>query len=199
MPQKILVQANPVNMMDEDDILAAMKEFGSYLDISPDDFRAIYAMAYTKVRTRLLEGITARDIMSHPAISVPPDMRLRDAVDFLDEHNISGVPVTNDKQLVGLLSETDIARIAGGTRRPTPMHLLRVVIKNTFDPSFLDTQVENCMTKNVISVLPNISLSTMITLIQKHDINRLPVTDDKNNLLGLVSRTDILNTLSKLR
>ena len=81
-----------------------MRDFGSYLDITPEDFRLVYAKAYAIARRRFLKDITAADIMSNPVLTVPADMPLRDAVEFLDEHNISGAPVVNcDGAMAGIL------------------------------------------------------------------------------------------------
>ena len=186
-------------MMDENDVLDAIKEFGSYLDISPDDFRAIYAQAYAKARSRLLESIRACDIMSHPVVAMEPTLSVRDAVFFLDDHAITGAPVAEDKHIVGMLSETDIARLSGDTKRPSPMSILRHILEGEFDPKTLERPVASIMTKDVVTVSRDTSLKTMIGLIQEKNITRLPVTTSQGLLLGLVSRTDILNTLSKLR
>ncbi len=79
------------------------------------------------------------------------------------------------------------------------MHLLRSVLRQNFDPACLNVAVESIMTRDVICVDPKTSLSAMLALVNTHDINRLPVTDTGKHLLGLVSRTDLLNILSTLR
>lgn len=185
--------------LEENDVISAMRDFGSYLDITPEDFRVVYAKAYAIARRRFLEDITAANIMSNPVLTVPADMPLRDAVVFLDEHNISGAPVVNrDGALAGIVSETDIARIAGGSRRPSPMHLLRAVMRREFDLGCLDEPVAHVMTKEVVSATPTTPLSIMIETMGKRNINRLPVLES-GSLAGIVSRTDLLNTLGALQ
>lgn len=200
MTQKIRLNERRDLALDEQDILEAMRDFGAYLDISPDDFRAIYTKAYAIAHTRFLEEICADQVMSSPVLSVAPSMSVRAAIDFLDAQNISGAPVLDGAgQLLGVLSETDIARLAGGSRRPSPMHLLRSVLSQTFDPACLEVAVETIMTREVICVSPQTSLAEMLSLVNSHDINRLPVTEAGKRVVGLVSRTDLLNVLSTLR
>ncbi len=185
--------------LEENDVISAMRDFGSYLDITPEDFRVVYAKAYAIARRRFLGDITAADIMSNPVLTVPADMSLRDAVEFLDEHNISGAPVVNrEGAMAGILSETDIARIAGGTRRPSPMHLLRAVMHREFDLGCLDEPVSHVMTKEVVSATPATPLSIMIDTMGKRNINRLPVLES-GSLAGIVSRTDLLKTMGALQ
>ena len=185
--------------LEENDVLSAMRDFGSYLDITPEDFRIIYAKAYAIARRRFLENITAADILSYPVLTVTTDMPLRDAVTFLDEHNISGAPVVNpDGAMVGILSETDIAHTAESTCRSSPMHLLRAIMRREFDLGSLDKAVAHVMTKEVVSATPSTPLSAMIETMGKRNINRLPVLD-AGSLVGLVSRTDVLNTLGALQ
>ena len=183
-------------MPDDDDVMTAMKEFGSFLDITPDDFRELYTKAYSRARSRFFEERTAGDIMSHPVLSILPTMTIAQAVHFFDEHNISGAPVGDaDGHILGVLSETDIARLVGGTQRPSPMHLLKVVLDKPLDPASLDATVDSIMTRDAICVRQTTSLAAMLDIIRKKDINRLPVVDADNKLLGIVSRTDLLNTL----
>ena len=49
-----------------------------------------------------------REVMSSPVVTVPPDMRLKDVADLLVRHGISAVPVVDDGELVGIVSEADL-------------------------------------------------------------------------------------------
>ena len=52
---------------------------------------------------------TVKDFMSEPVLSVMPATSLQDAVQLLNDHHISGLPVVNDEgKLVGELSEQDL-------------------------------------------------------------------------------------------
>ena len=49
-----------------------------------------------------------RDVMSSPVVTVPPGMRLKEVAALLVTHGISAVPVVDDGELVGILSEADL-------------------------------------------------------------------------------------------
>ena len=78
------------------------------------------------------------------------------------------------------------------------MHLLRAVMRRDFDLGCLDKPVAHVMTKEVVTATPATPLSIMIDTMRTRNINRLPVLDS-GNLAGIVSRTDLLNTLGALQ
>jgi predicted transcriptional regulator len=53
-------------------------------------------------------AVRVRDVMSSPVICVPPSMRLKEVADLLVSHRISAVPVVDDGEQVGILSEADL-------------------------------------------------------------------------------------------
>lgn len=59
--------------------------------------------------------LKVRDIMSKNVVTVPPTLSLRDAMDLLTSRHISGVPVTTNRKVVGVISLTDFAEFAAAT------------------------------------------------------------------------------------
>ena len=49
-----------------------------------------------------------REVMSSPVVTVLPDMRLKEVADLLVRHGISAVPVVDDDELVGIVTEADL-------------------------------------------------------------------------------------------
>ena len=55
----------------------------------------------------------AKDVMTHPAVTIAPDASIRKAIASMIEHRISGLPVVDeDMGLVGILTEADIVKQA---------------------------------------------------------------------------------------
>lgn len=54
------------------------------------------------------------------------------------------------------------------------------------------------MTRNVITVAPNVSIRRLIQLLQKEEITGAPVVDENDNLVGIVSEGDILQAVDRL-
>ena len=61
-------------------------------------------------RRHLLATITVEEIMRKDPIVVSPGARIEEAADLLFEHKIGGLPVTENDQVVGIITESDILR-----------------------------------------------------------------------------------------
>ena len=156
-------------------------------------------------------AILAQEVMITPVISIRADTPLKKAAEILDENSFSGVPVVDDDdQLIGIISETDILRytqqIIG-----QPLRDPHRVFTKSQEVLYVDithrgievielvasTTVETLMTLDVISVTEETPLYEIVRLMQKHNINRIPVVNGNNKLQGIITRADIINTLVK--
>ena len=90
------------------------------------------------------------------------------------QHNIGAVPVLQNGQLVGIFSERDL--------------MSRVVVAGK-DPA--STTVSQVMTSDPLTIAPNDSLETCLTLMKRHGFRHLPVCTGRE-LKGLISLRDIL-------
>ncbi|MFO0549435.1 MAG: IMP dehydrogenase [Polyangiaceae bacterium] len=102
-------------------------------------------------------------------VTVRPDLTLREALEVMNEHNISGVPVVEGQKPVGILTARDV----------------RFALN-------LDQQVSQLMTSKLVTVPPNISNERAKELLHKHRIEKLLVVDETNNLVGLITIKDLL-------
>lgn len=115
----------------------------------------------------------ASDIMTHPVVSVRPDVYLTDAIKLMLRHHISGLPVVGaDGRLVGIVTEHDMINVA-------------------MSGDAEDTTVEETMTRDVISFPPDANLATLATCLVGRRIRRVPIVAD-GAVVGIVSRRDIL-------
>jgi tRNA nucleotidyltransferase (CCA-adding enzyme) len=115
-----------------------------------------------------------RDIMSRPVFTFYRSTTLADAVKLLTEHHFSGAPVLSAAGAdVGII--TDLA-------------LLDIL----FDSNLKGTPVGDFMEQNVHMVEPDESLDDAAYLFALYGIRRLPVVD-RGNLVGIVTRRDLMN------
>ena len=192
MDRKISLSLPGALRMDEEDAYQAMQKFGAYLDITPSDFRELYAFACEHVQEKLLREVTARDIMTAPPLLLHCGMTLRQCIDFLEDRSISGAPVTDGEGvLAGIVSEKDIVMKLCGVSRLSPMGMLQAMLSRQVDQEMLGSPVENIMTRDVFTVKPDTPLAEMLRLMHEHAINRLPVLDG-GHVAGIVTRTDLL-------
>ena len=120
-----------------------------------------------------------RDYMATRLHTLRPETEIRDAVDFLVKHQISGAPVVDDeKRLVGLLSEQDCLRlVTEGVDHDKPRGL-----------------VEQFMSREVESITPQMDLYYVAGLFLKKNYRRFPVVDG-GILVGQISRRDLLRAI----
>ncbi|WP_455240856.1 CBS domain-containing protein [Methanothermobacter tenebrarum] len=156
--------------------------------------------------------IKVEDAMQKNVITIKNDMKIEEAARILRENKISGAPVIDKKnRLVGMLSEGDIIRLLEvhspklNLILPSPLDLIELPIrmKHEYDEIVKGikkaslTLVDEIMTRKLITIKPDQSISDAAELMDKHKIKRLPVVDDKGNLIGIITRGDIIGALVK--
>src|SRR5438046_1099952 len=106
-------------------------------------------------------------------VTISPEAKISDALDVMRKYKISGVPVTKNKKLVGILTNRD----------------LRFETRT-------DVAVDKVMTKeNLITVPVGTTLEEAEAILHKHRVEKLLVVDEKQNLKGLITVKDIQKKL----
>jgi IMP dehydrogenase len=102
-------------------------------------------------------------------ITVAPDQKISDAQEIMHKYRISGLPVTRDGRLVGILTHRDLR----------------------FEKK-LDRSVSEVMTKdNLVTVKPGVGLDEAKEILHHHRIEKLLVVDERFQLKGLITVKDI--------
>ncbi|MGV8080248.1 MAG: IMP dehydrogenase [Syntrophales bacterium] len=102
-------------------------------------------------------------------ITIEPERKVSEALELMQRYKISGVPVTKNKKLVGILTNRDLR----------------------FETR-LDQPIANVMTReNLVTVSSSIGLEESKELLHKHRIEKLLVVDEQYNLKGLITIKDI--------
>ena len=98
-----------------------------------------------------------------------PDNLIQDALDLMSRYRISGVPITVEGKLVGILTNRDIVYEDEYSKR-----------------------IDQVMTKeNLITAPEGTTLEEAKEILKKHKIEKLPLVDKDNNLIGLITVKDI--------
>ena len=102
-------------------------------------------------------------------VTMSPENRIAEALDVMRRYKISGVPVTRDGKLVGILTNRDLRFEAR-----------------------LDLPIGDVMTReNLVTCAVGTTLEEAEKLLQKYRVEKLPVVDEHNNLRGLITVKDI--------
>jgi CBS domain-containing membrane protein len=178
----------------EQDIIEAMKTLQGYVDITPGDFKQIYQIAYTMVINRLLNTVTAAELMTKTVLLVEQTMSLVQAASILAESQVSGAPVIDDqKKIVGIVSEKDFLEEMGFGSNPSFMQIATHCLhdKSCMIGNLRGRAVADIMTKPPIVGAPEMTIGDISTIFTKQKINRLPIIDKNGLIVGIVTRTDL--------
>jgi CBS domain-containing protein len=119
-----------------------------------------------------------RDIMTKDVLTVTRDMPMRDAMALLARRHVSGAPVIDRGQVVGVVSSTDLLEFAG--------HEWTALEEHT---------VADAMTPTVVSLPPGTPVQVAADLMRTVGVHRVLVMHG-NRLVGIVTTTDITNAVA---
>jgi CBS domain-containing protein len=124
-----------------------------------------------------------QEIMSQPAVTCRPNDTLNTAAQLMWEHDCGAIPVVNDDNfVVGMITDRDIC-MATYTRGSAPREI----------------QVADTMANEVFSCHAGESLEAAERLMSDKQVRRIPVVDDGNHPVGLLSLNDIARHAASLR
>lgn len=116
------------------------------------------------------------EVMTHEVVQAHRETPFKDVVRLLDRHRISGLPVVDaDDKVVGVISGTDLIRhqAAGAPdRRPVTAREL--------------------MSTPAVTVHPEQRIADAARVMERHGVERLPVVDEEDRLIGIATRRDLL-------
>jgi len=143
--------------------------------------------------------MNAADVMVSNVITVRSDTSVEEIAEILLANRISAVPVVDEAgSLVGIISEGDlIHRVEAGTERHRSWWLELLTIRETLAHEFIKSHARKAadlMTHPVITVAPDMPLSDLASLLEKHRIKRVPVMND-GKIVGIVSRANLIQSL----
>jgi len=116
---------------------------------------------------------SVRDAMTPDPRSIGKSVSVVEAARLMREQDIGSLPITDEEQLVGMITDRDIT--------------MRVVAEAA-DPNA--TSVEDVYSRDLISVEPDNDLEEALGLMARHQVRRLPVVED-GRLVGIVAQADI--------
>ncbi len=131
----------------------------------------------TAVNTTL-EKIPVLDVMTRDVISVPPSLTLEQLTQFMLEKKHMGYPVIERNTLKGIITFTDVHRVLPLDR--------------------ISTLVFDVMTRDVITVFEDASCADAFKLMASNNIGRVLVMSEAGEVKGILSRTDLMHTMTLL-
>ncbi|MEU6144525.1 CBS domain-containing protein [Streptomyces sp. NPDC047081] len=144
-------------------------------------------MKPTKVGALMVRGV----------VTVRPDTPFKEVARLLGRHRVSGVPVTDeDDRVLGVVSETDLVlhqsrRSAGNGFLGGRFGRMSREVRRTGAKSRARTAAE-LMSTPAVTVHADTASAEAARIMLRHGVERLPVVDEENRLVGIVTRHDLL-------
>ena len=148
------------------------------------------------------------EVMNTEVVSARPEDRLEDIVKILTAKKISGVPIVDtDNKVIGVITDRDLLQYSeklsiipliaySAWVMPLPYYPDGIIYEKKAE-EFSKTLVRDVMSKKVVTIKGNDSWHDAARLMRKHSVNRVPVVDADRKLIGIVTRTDLLNYLAE--
>jgi CBS domain-containing protein len=142
-----------------------------------------------------MRRLIVRDVMTHDVITVRTDTSFKEIARQLGENNISALPVLDDHgRLVGVVSEADLLHKEGRrgrARKSGPLALVgrmrRAVVKAAGGTA------GDIMTSPAVTIEPDATLAEAARFMARRGVKRLPVVTVAGQLIGIVSRADLVS------
>lgn len=120
--------------------------------------------------------------MTAPAVTLPADTRVVDALELMAVRKIRRVPILEDGRLVGILAESDLRGALGPDEN---------------SPKRAGVRLGDLMTRTVVTVRPDDRLDHAARLMVEHEVSGLPVVED-GRVAGLITESDIFAAFTRV-
>ncbi len=134
-------------------------------------------------------SIKLKTFMHQNVIRAGLDTTLGEAMTICFQHRIRHLPVVESNgRLAGLVTDRDL--------RFYISHRLGTIMENNSDRETLNHHLHVIMVRRVITGTPDMTLIEAARLMHLHHVGCLPVVDDKNQILGIVTAGDFIHLIA---
>ncbi|MFH1155088.1 MAG: CBS and ACT domain-containing protein [Pseudomonadota bacterium] len=128
--------------------------------------------------------------MSKNVVTVDGESTIVEAMKLMKEHQIKRLPVTKKGKLAGIITDGDIKKASPSEATTLEAHELAYLISSL--------KVKTIMTSPVVTVASNRSIVEAAEELMSNKVTGAPVLDDKENIVGMISMTDLTKLLITL-
>jgi CBS domain-containing protein len=127
-----------------------------------------------------------KDIMSAPVYVVSPDETVARARNLMLRHKIGRLVIIEDNKPIGMVTKKDIVK---RLNQAEPQWRRRPID---------DIPVRKVMTESLITIFPDATPRQLAELMTENNIGGLPVVNNKDEVIGIVTKWDLIRYFSKL-
>ena len=117
----------------------------------------------------------ARDVMTPDPACCTPNTTLDEVAKLMAQNDCGEIPVVDPgDQIIGVVTDRDIVcRVVAAGKNP------------------MAYTAETCMSGPVVTVRADATLDDVVATMEKHQIRRVPVVDDRDSCVGIISQADV--------
>jgi len=130
-----------------------------------------------------MKEIYVFEVMTENVTTCSPDTVIKDVVKILSGNRLSSLVITENDKPVGIITERDMVAILAD--------MLNDVVWDNLS-------IDHFMTSPAYTICSESALHEAIELSKEKNIRNLPVVDENNKLIGLLTQTDMVNGLSRI-
>lgn len=132
----------------------------------------------------------ARDVMTTAVVTVRPQTPVEEVAETLARHEISGAPVVDDQgEMVGIVSDQDLVPAQAGVPRG--------VLQAWYGHKPTPPTAADVMTRHVVTCHQLDGVAQVARRLLDARLRRIPVLDDAGRLVGIVTASDIIRSLTR--
>jgi CBS domain-containing protein len=145
------------------------------MESKPLDDIPINPVDSPSVVLELIYQLKIKDVMTSAVVTAKKTDTMRHIQALMRENRITGLPVTDDRQLLGIVSIEDIIM--------------------ALDQGCIESTAGERMSRDVIVLEDDMPLSFAVSYLNKYRYGRFPVLNNKKELVGILTSKDVINTL----
>ncbi len=126
---------------------------------------------------------TCESVMTKNPICCQPSDTVMKAAQWMKREDIGSLPVIDNnetRKLVGIVTDRDLAM---------------VIVGQGYDPN--ETHVDEVMTHKLVTCRPDDDIQRALNLMSEHQVRRIPIVDDENKILGIISQADVATRVNQ--
>jgi CBS domain-containing protein len=148
---------------------------------------------------------SVRDVMRREVPVASPKTTIAELARMMVEHRVPGVPVIDDGELIGIVTEADLIQREANVDVPSVIPFLDAMIVADAGTPFEEelrrvvaASAEEIMTSPVISIRDVATVAELATLMLQQRVNPVPVVDAGRQIVGLCTRTGIVELIARM-
>jgi CBS-domain-containing membrane protein len=159
--------------------------------------KAVQAAGWARKRVveeAMMRRVKVKDVMSSTVVAAAEQTGYKELVQLMSESRVSGVPVIDrDGRLVGIVTEADLLLAEEG-EQTSLLHMRLAHPKRlaALAREAKGVRASDIMTRQVITACPDDTVHEAAKKLLEAKVKRLPVVDDDTRVVGIVSRSDLL-------